>query len=223
MACLRALLLGVTETGTFEHGTSVLRLAQPIERYMERDRRLLENALPQLFAARSQRLAPDRDDKIITAWNGIMASAFAQAGLALAAPHYVQAAESAMEFVLSHLVVDGRLQRTWKDGKAHIPALADDGALVGALIDLFEATGKLHWLQLACTRADTPYGSSGTREWGCFTRATMRLRHPFQTHIGRVRTFCEWPGSLGLCQAGCLGPSFRFGRPCNRILRTYPY
>ena len=111
----------MTETGTFEHGTSVLRLAQPIEKYIERDRLLLEDALPKLFAARSQRLAPDRDDKIITAWNGIMASAFAQAGLALHEPRYIQAAEAAMEFILSHLVVDERLQRTWKDGKAHVP------------------------------------------------------------------------------------------------------
>jgi uncharacterized protein YyaL (SSP411 family)/thiol-disulfide isomerase/thioredoxin len=151
-----ALLLSVTETGTFEHGTSVLRLAQPMERYIDRDRELLERALPLLYKHRQARIAPGRDDKVITAWNGLMASAFARTGLALAEPRYVQAAESAVEFLLSTLVLDGRLQRTWKDGKAHIPALADDhGALIGALIDLYEATGRVHWLKQACQWADT--------------------------------------------------------------------
>ena len=149
-----ALLLGVTETGTFEHGTSVLRLAQPIERYMERDRRLLKTRFPNLrLAVRDWHpIGMTRSSRPGT-HHGIRVRS---SGLGSGGPPHVQAAESAMEFVLSHLVVDGRLQRTWKDGKAHIPALADDhGALVGALIDLFEATGKLHWLQLACTWADT--------------------------------------------------------------------
>jgi hypothetical protein len=149
-------MLGVTDAGTFEHGTSVLRAEVPRERLPEADRELLERALPRLLAAREQRVPPGRDDKIVTAWNALMISAFARAGAAFDDPHYRGAAARAARFLLDQLRVNGRLQRTWKDGRAHIPGFADDHAfLVNALIDLYEATFDLDWLAEANALADT--------------------------------------------------------------------
>ncbi|MDP2315826.1 MAG: DUF255 domain-containing protein [Pseudomonadota bacterium] len=149
-------LLGVTDAGTFEHGTSVLRMETPRERLDDETRALIEAALPKLYAARERRVHPGRDDKVVTAWNALMISAFARAGAAFDEPHWRGAAGTAARFLLDELRVKGRLQRTWKDGRAHIPGFADDHAfLVNALIDLYEATFDFDWLAEANALADT--------------------------------------------------------------------
>ncbi|MDP6935721.1 MAG: N-acylglucosamine 2-epimerase, partial [Myxococcota bacterium] len=76
-------LLEVTPTGTFEHGTSVLRLDPPIENRPAADVEILERAMRTLLQVRSRRIPPARDDKIITAWNGLAISAFSRAGATL--------------------------------------------------------------------------------------------------------------------------------------------
>ena len=145
-----ATLLEVTDEGTFEHGRSVLRLASPLETLPEEDRVLLESALPRLEEARRARPAPGRDDKVITAWNALMASALARTGAALQQDALVDAAEACVGFLLDSLVRDGRLLRTWRNGAAHTLAYADDyAALVNACIDLYEVTGSLYWLDEA--------------------------------------------------------------------------
>jgi len=150
-----ATLLQVTEAGTFEHGTSALRLEEPLETLSEADRALLTDALPKLKAVRDHRIWPGRDDKVLTAWNALMISAFARAGAALERPDYIRAAEASARFIEGTLVRDGRLLRTWKDGTAHLLAYADDHALlVTACLDLYSATFDGHWLARAHHWAD---------------------------------------------------------------------
>ncbi len=145
-----AALLQVTDAGSFEHGQSVLRLEPPFDSLDPADQALLDRALPALLQARSARPRPGIDDKVITAWNGMMLGALAQAGAALGEDRYLEAAEKNAAFLLDHLVVNGRLQRTWRQGKAHVPAFADDhAALIGGLTDLFMATGERAWLDEA--------------------------------------------------------------------------
>jgi uncharacterized protein YyaL (SSP411 family)/thiol-disulfide isomerase/thioredoxin len=157
-------LLSVTDAGTFEHGTSVLRMEVPRERLDTDARDLVEAALPKLLAAREQRVHPGRDDKIVTAWNALMISAFARAAATFDQPHWRGAATRAARFLLDHVRIpapkgsDGapRLQRTWKDGRAHIPGFADDHAFfTNALVDVFEATFDFDWLAEANAMADT--------------------------------------------------------------------
>ncbi len=148
-------LLQVTARGTFEHGTSVLRLEQPIERLDPTDAALLHTALPRLAAARADRPRPARDDKVVVAWNALAIGALARCGAALGEPAWVKVAVEAADFVLGRCTVEGRLQRTFKDDRAHTPAFADDhAALGGALLDLFEATGERRWLMEAARLAD---------------------------------------------------------------------
>ncbi|MEZ4653882.1 MAG: hypothetical protein R3E12_09925 [Candidatus Eisenbacteria bacterium] len=110
----------------------------------------LARARAKLFAARSRRVRPGRDEKILTAWNGFMISALARAGRALAEADYREAATRAAEFVWTRVRVDGILHRVHKDGRTRIPGYLEDyAAMTLAFVDLYEATFDLPWLERA--------------------------------------------------------------------------
>ena len=108
-----------------------------------------------LYQERKKRPPPLRDEKILTSWNGLMISAHARAALVLGVETYARRAERAAEFVLDHLLRDGRLLRSYKSGQARHNAYLDDYAfLIAALLDLYEATGEPRWLQKAIDLED---------------------------------------------------------------------
>ena len=93
-----------------------------------------------LMEARSRRVRPHLDDKILAGWNGLMVSAFAQAGAALRQPRYCEAARRAADFIGQRMVAGGALYRRFRDGETAIPGFLDDYAgFVQGLIDLYEA------------------------------------------------------------------------------------
>ena len=150
-----ATLLGVTEGGTFEHGTSVLRMDTPLEELPEQDRELLARAFPRLLAARAERVPPGTDTKIVTAWNALVISAFARAGAAFGEVGWVARAVDAAEFLIDTVQRDGRLLRSWRDGRGGALGFADDHAfLTNAFVDLYEATLQPVWLERALDLAD---------------------------------------------------------------------
>ncbi len=141
-----ARLLNVTESGTFEHGASTLQLlADPDDgdRWARVGQKLLE--------ARSRRTRPARDDKVVTAWNGLAISGLVAAGRWLGESKYVAAAQRAAEFVWANHLIDGRLRRASIYGQVGAGAgvLEDYGALAAGLLDLAAATGEPHWLDRA--------------------------------------------------------------------------
>ena len=100
-----------------------------------------------LLEARATRPLPARDNKVLTAWNGLAISAFAQAALILDRPEHAERAARAADFVLGSMRSGGRLSRTWTAGTARHAAVIEDYAfLVAGLLDLFEATGTPRWL-----------------------------------------------------------------------------
>ena len=102
---------------------------------------LLSEAKDILLKKRQSRTAPHLDDKIITAWNGLMVSAFAKAAMILENDEYLTAANEATDFLLEKLMVDGELVRRWRDGEARYTAGLDDYSfLVQGLLDLYEAS-----------------------------------------------------------------------------------
>jgi uncharacterized protein YyaL (SSP411 family) len=111
----------------------------------------LEAARLRLLEARSRRVRPHLDDKVLTDWNGLMIAALARTGGALGEPGYVDAAETAASFVLSELRDgSGRLLHRYRDGEAAIAAMADDYAfLAWGLLELHAATGGVSWLEAA--------------------------------------------------------------------------
>jgi uncharacterized protein len=121
----------------FEHGRFVLRAEIP------------EDAREKLLAERDRRPQPLRDDKALAAWNGLALAALAQAGARLGRRDYVDAAVRVAEFLLTLLTDDrGRLLRSYRAGKAQIPAYLEDYANVAnGLLELSWATGDLRWLE----------------------------------------------------------------------------
>jgi uncharacterized protein YyaL (SSP411 family) len=107
----------------------------------------LNQSKRKLFEAREQRVKPDRDEKVLTAWNGLMLSSFAEAGIALDREDYLQVARNNARFILSNLRSDGFLLRTHKDGIAKYNAYLEDYAFfIDGLVTLYETTGELEWL-----------------------------------------------------------------------------
>ncbi|MFI6170135.1 thioredoxin domain-containing protein [Nocardia sp. NPDC051052] len=145
---------GVTTGGNFEQGTSVLtRYADPAPADAER----LERVTAALRKARDGRPQPDRDDKVVTAWNGMAITALAEAGAALGEEDWVAAAVRCARFLLSEHVIDGRVRRASLNGAAGTsPGVLEDYAwLVTGLLALHQATGELDWLDEAQRLLDT--------------------------------------------------------------------
>ncbi|MCZ6832455.1 MAG: thioredoxin domain-containing protein, partial [Acidobacteria bacterium] len=146
---------GVTQAGNFE-GRNILHVTLPLTDVaaagglsVEETESRLQAAREKLYEARKARPAPLRDDKILVAWNGLMISAFARAGLAMDNNSYVEAAANAADFILLNIRDDnGRLWRSYKDDKAENPAFVEDYAFfIAALLDLYEAHGDPRWLR----------------------------------------------------------------------------
>ncbi len=148
--------------GNFE-GRNILHVPQPpdvvaaqLGLTLDELTHALQEARHQLYTARAQRVWPERDEKIIAAWNGMMIATLAEAGRVLQNSVYVEAARRGMTFLLQHLRRDeNRLWHTWKDGIAKIPAYLDDYAhCVDALLRLYEATFDEQWLNNAWELAE---------------------------------------------------------------------
>jgi len=165
---------GVSESGNFEHGLNVLEARGPEPAARAEIRR-------RLFEARSRRTRPGLDDKRLTGWNALMISALASAGAVLAEQRYTDAAIRCASFVLSELRdADGRLLRSWKDGRAQIGAYLEDYAfLLDALITLYENTFDVRWYREAVALADVLIRrfEDGERG-GFFTTAEDQLELP---------------------------------------------
>lgn len=102
---------------------------------------LVGDAKQKLFSARESRVKPFRDEKIITAWNGLMLSGLAEASKIAPKPEYRAAADRTISLIFSKLFRNGLLLHTYKDGVAKQPAFLDDYAFLGVgLLDLYEAT-----------------------------------------------------------------------------------
>jgi uncharacterized protein YyaL (SSP411 family) len=130
---------------------SVKDLATSLHRTPEEITSILAESRATLFAIRAKRPKPHLDDKIITAWNGLMISAFARAAQVLGEPSYLQSATRAAAFINHQLMLpDGTLLRSYRQGAGNVRGFADDYAFfIQALLDLYEAGFDIQWLKLA--------------------------------------------------------------------------
>lgn len=139
-------LFAVTDAGTFEHGSSVLQLPSDPD---DGDR--FERVRTALLAARLTRPQPGRDDKVVTAWNGLAITALAEAGVALNRPEFLDAATQCARSVVDLHIVDGRLRRASLGGRVGDSAaiLEDHATLATGLLTLYQLTGDASWLDAA--------------------------------------------------------------------------
>jgi uncharacterized protein YyaL (SSP411 family) len=131
----------------------------------------LHRAAGLLMADRAERVRPGLDDKILTAWNGLMISAFAKGGAVLDDARYAEAARRAAEFVIGHLydAPSGTLLRRYRAGDAAIPGFLDDYAMfVQGLLDLYEAQFDRRHLELAVRLTETQMKLFEDTESGAF-------------------------------------------------------
>jgi uncharacterized protein YyaL (SSP411 family) len=151
----------VTERGNFD-GQNILHVTSSIEDVAGRNnvsveqlQATIKTGRQRLFEIREQRIKPGRDEKVLTAWNGLMLASLAEASAILDRSDYRNVAEANARFLLVHLQRDGLLLRSYKDGEAKLNAYLEDYAcLIHGLISLYEATGELTWIESAVSLAD---------------------------------------------------------------------
>jgi uncharacterized protein YyaL (SSP411 family) len=156
-AVLFAACYNVTNDGNFE-GKNILNVTRGQSEVgatenltIEELSATLERARKILFAEREKRVKPARDEKVLTAWNGLMLASFAEAAAILSRSDYLVVAKQNARFVLDNLHREGLLLRTYKDGQAKLNAYLEDYAfLIDGLVTLFETSGELEWLEEAC-------------------------------------------------------------------------
>jgi uncharacterized protein YyaL (SSP411 family) len=153
----------VTDEGNFEHGKSILNTPRTLEEFAserrldpEKLQRVIAAGKKRLFYAREERVRPGRDEKILTAWNGLMLVAFAEAASILGRDDYREVAIKNADFLLENLMRDGRLVRTYKDGRAKLNAYLEDYSyMVEGLLAVYEATFDIKYFEQARALADT--------------------------------------------------------------------
>ena len=147
----------VTPEGNFE-GKNILNIKNPaaLDDIPEADRTtLLEKCRATLFAEREKRIKPNRDEKVLTAWNGLMLAAFADAAAVLDNREYIEIAIRNADFILDQMRSEGRLLRTWKNGVAKLNAYMEDYAnAADGLVQLYQSSGIERYLDEARTIAD---------------------------------------------------------------------
>jgi uncharacterized protein YyaL (SSP411 family) len=148
---------GVSKGGNFE-GTNILNVpneeevvAERLNLSVEALREKLLAIRDRLYAVRTSRVYPGLDDKILTAWNGMMLASLAEAARALGREDYLSAAERAGDFLLENLMTaEHRLYRTYKNGKVKINAYLEDYAnMIDAFLELYQSTFIEKWFDAA--------------------------------------------------------------------------
>jgi hypothetical protein len=166
-----------SEDGTGETGANILHMTEPLSDVAARLGVLedtlteqVEEGLRKLFHARSKRMRPLKDDKVLTDWNGLMLGAFAKAGRVLGDSVYVAAAEKCARFIRLSLRDDtGRLLHRYRDGEAGLPAHLEDYAFVAhGLIELYQTTFNPDYLQEALQVTDQMIRRFKDKDGGAF-------------------------------------------------------
>jgi uncharacterized protein YyaL (SSP411 family) len=196
-APLAAAWFDVTRAGNWE-GHNVLRTPRPLAEVAaafdlepaEAARRIAA-ARTTLYAARLGRVPPGLDDKVLTAWNGLMIGALAEGARVLGEDRWLVAARGAAEFVLGALRREGGgLLRTWRRGTAHLDAYLEDYAFLGSgLLDLYEAGGGDRYLAEARGLAERLLADFAAPGGGFFSTAagheSLLVRHR-EGHDGAI-------------------------------------
>jgi len=186
---------GVTEEGNFE-GKTVLSIPRDPDIIARLEgltvselEEIIRRARPKLWEHRERRVKPARDEKILTAWNGLMLRALARAAVVLEREQYYQAARRNAEFLLTALRRDGALWHMVAEGVAKVPAYQDDYACaIEGLLALYEADFDLRWFREALALTEAMFERFWDAERGGFfytsaehTDTLVRLKEAFDT------------------------------------------
>jgi uncharacterized protein YyaL (SSP411 family) len=175
-AAIFSQVYGITSAGNFD-GTNIpnllgASLAERAKTSGTTEAELAARLAPmraKLLAARGKRVRPATDDKVLTAWNGLMISAFARAYAAFGREEDLRSARRAADFVMARLTRGDRLLVSWREGKAHLNAYLDDYAFTArALLDLYEAAFDPRDLERGAALARTMLARFGDGHGGFY-------------------------------------------------------
>ena len=151
----------VTDGGNFEGRTILANniktsaIAFKFSKTEDEVNKIISQGSIKLLETRNKRTQPGKDDKVLTAWNGLMISAFIKGYRVSGKTKYLDTALTATDFYQKQFRKHGILQRVFKDGKSKLNAYLDDYAyLVNAIVDVFETTGKVDYLNFAAELSD---------------------------------------------------------------------
>ncbi|MFI5341675.1 MAG: aldo/keto reductase [Candidatus Methylomirabilales bacterium] len=166
----------ISDEGNWE-GKSIPNTPRPLPRVAsrlsisgEQLEHCIETGRAKLYEARRQRVPPGLDDKVLTAWNGMVIGTLAEGYRVLGDPRYLTGASRAADFLHTRLRrTDGGLYRTYRRGKAHLPAYLEDYAfLAEGLLDLYEAGGDVRFLREGTRLAERILTDFGEQAGGGF-------------------------------------------------------
>ncbi|MDH3948555.1 MAG: thioredoxin domain-containing protein [Gammaproteobacteria bacterium] len=133
----------------------IVPVAETLKLTPEQATARLQSARQKLFTQREQRIRPGRDEKVLTAWNGLMIKGMAAAGRRLDRRDFIESAQQAVDFIHTQLFQDGRLLASYKDGRARLTAYLDDHVfLLDGLLELLQAEWRTRDLQFAMQLAE---------------------------------------------------------------------
>ena len=152
-------------------------------------RQALERIRKKLQRARAKRVRPGRDEKVITAWNGLMLKAFADGSRILDREDFRKIAARNATFILKHVQKKGRLLRSWKNGDARIGGYLEDYAFfIDGLLALYRATLEARWLEEALRLAEVMAAEFADVEGAGFFDTTVEhgtpMARPRELHDG---------------------------------------
>ncbi len=197
---------GVTREGNFE-GRNILHVPTPADVFCRvnniepgRFADILQRKKKLLFEARESRIRPARDEKVLTSWNALMLQSFAEAGRALDRDDYLRTAVRNGEFLLSSLRRDGKLLRSFKDGRARFNAYLEDYAcLTDGLVSLYEATFEPRWIHEAENLAEQMIA----RFWDPQDKGFFFTSADHETLIHRPKEYYDGATPSGNSSAAC--------------------
>jgi uncharacterized protein YyaL (SSP411 family) len=212
---------GLDEAANFE-GAWHLRVLQSVERPGAPT--LLESARAKLLAARTLRVWPARDEKILTAWNGLMIKGLAIAARLLRRPDLAAAATAAVDHIHRTSWRDGRLLATYKDGRAHLHAYLDDYAfLADALIELLQTRWRTRDLVFAQALAEVMMSFYADADSGGFFFTASdheRLIHRSKTFSDEAIPSGNGAAASVLCRLGLLLGEVRYLAAAESTLKA---
>jgi len=164
------------------------QLAEKLNTAESRIEQLLESGRTKLLAVRRQRIAPGRDDKILTSWNALMIDSLCVAGRIFDKPEYIESATRALRFIKSSLWQDRHFLATYKDGRSHLNAYLDDYAyILNALLQYLQCQWDNSMLAWAKDIADSLLQQFEDTERGGF----YFTGHDHETLIQRSKSFTD--------------------------------
>jgi uncharacterized protein len=219
-------------TGT-KTGTNIIYLKESIEEIAkaqggisERFAARIADLRAKLFSKRNSRKQPHKDDKIVTGLNGLMIGALAYAGRKLDEKQYTRTAIKAADFILNNLEGEqNHLLRTYRQGRAKVPAFLDDYAYMAeGLLELFEATGDVRWAQESKRLADIMLNEFEDKETGGFffpsaSVKNLLIRSKNLSEGGNVPAACGI-AAVVLLEISRLSGNKRYGDSAKRTLES---